>query len=49
MSGGLSPTVPLGRVGGPEDLKGPALLLLSEAGRHVTGQCLVVDGGMTVV
>lgn len=45
----LLPTVPLGRVGGPDDLKGPALLLLSEAGRHVTGQCLVVDGGMTVV
>lgn len=45
----LLPTVPLGRVGGPDDLKGPALLLLSEAGRHITGQCLVVDGGMTVV
>jgi gluconate 5-dehydrogenase len=45
----LLPSVPLGRVGGPDDLKGPALLLLSEAGRHITGQCLVVDGGMVAV
>lgn len=49
VSGILMPTVPLGRVGGPDDLKGPALLLLSEAGRHITGQCLVVDGGMISV
>lgn len=49
VSGILMPTVPLGRVGGSEDLKGPALLLLSEAGRHITGHCLVVDGGMTIV
>ena len=45
----LLPAVPLGRVGGPDDLKGPALLLLSEAGRHITGHCLVVDGGMVAV
>lgn len=43
----LLPTIPLGRFGGSEDLKGPALLLISEAGRHITGQCLVVDGGAT--
>jgi len=45
----LLPGVPLGRVGGPDDLKGPAVLLLSEAGRHITGHCLVVDGGMIAV
>lgn len=45
----LLPGVPLGRVGGPDDLKGPAVLLLSEAGRHITGHCLVVDGGMVAV
>ena len=45
----LLPAVPLGRIGGQDDLKGPALLLLSEAGRHITGQCLVVDGGMVAV
>ena len=43
----LLPSIPLGRFGGPEDLKGPALLLVSEAGRHITGQILAVDGGAT--
>lgn len=37
--------IPLGRYGGPDDLKGAAILLLSEAGRHITGQYLAVDGG----
>lgn len=36
---------PLGRVGGPEDLKGLIVLLASEAGRHITGQAIEVDGG----
>jgi NAD(P)-dependent dehydrogenase (short-subunit alcohol dehydrogenase family) len=35
----------LGRWGEPDELIGPALLLASEAGRYITGQCLVVDGG----
>jgi len=47
LSEELLPSVALQRFGGPEDLKGPALLLVSEAGRHMTGQCLVVDGGAT--
>jgi NAD(P)-dependent dehydrogenase (short-subunit alcohol dehydrogenase family) len=45
----LLPTIPLGRFGGAEDLKGAALLLMSEAGRHITGQCIVVDGGAIAV
>jgi NAD(P)-dependent dehydrogenase (short-subunit alcohol dehydrogenase family) len=45
----LLPTIPLARFGGAEDLKGPALLLISEAGRHITGQCIVVDGGAVAV
>lgn len=40
---------PLGKLGGDTDLMGPALLLASEAGGHITGQILVVDGGMTVI
>ena len=40
---------PLGRLGGDEDLKGLALLYASEAGRHITGQWVAVDGGASVV
>jgi NAD(P)-dependent dehydrogenase (short-subunit alcohol dehydrogenase family) len=40
------PTIPLGRFGGEHDLIGPAMLLMTEAGRHITGETLVVDGGM---
>lgn len=43
----LLPSIPLGRFGGESDLKGPALLMMSEAGRHITGQYLSVDGGAT--
>jgi len=43
----LMPSIPLLRFGGENDLKGPALLLVSEAGRHITGQCIAVDGGAT--
>jgi NAD(P)-dependent dehydrogenase (short-subunit alcohol dehydrogenase family) len=39
--------VPLGRFGGQEDLKGPAVFLASDAAAYVTGHTLVVDGGQS--
>jgi NAD(P)-dependent dehydrogenase (short-subunit alcohol dehydrogenase family) len=40
---------PLARLGDDEDLKGAALLFASDAGKHITGQILAVDGGYTAV
>ena len=40
---------PLRRLGEPEDIAGAALLLASPAGRYITGQTIVVDGGVTSV
>jgi len=38
---------PLGRIGEPDDVAGAALLLAAPAGRFITGQTIVVDGGVT--
>lgn len=40
---------PLRRLGGPEDLKGVAVLLASDAGAFITGQIIAVDGGVTAI
>ncbi|NIC43338.1 SDR family oxidoreductase [Aquabacterium sp. A08] len=40
---------PLGRLGDDEDLKGLTLLYASDAGKHITGQWLAVDGGVSIV
>jgi NAD(P)-dependent dehydrogenase (short-subunit alcohol dehydrogenase family) len=40
---------PLQRLGDDNDLKGAALLFASNAGKHITGQVLAVDGGYTAV
>ena len=41
--------VPLRRVGDSEDLKGLAVLLASDAGKHITGQWMAVDGGVSAL
>ena len=45
----LMGSAPLRRLGGDADLKGAALLFASDAGAHITGQVLAVDGGYTAV
>lgn len=38
---------PLGRLGRPDDILGPVLFLLSPQSAFITGQVMVVDGGIT--
>lgn len=40
--------IPMGRVGEPEDIADVALFLASHAARYITGQTIVVDGGLLV-
>ena len=38
--------IPLGRWGTPEECVGPVVMLASESGRYITGQHIIVDGGL---
>lgn len=40
--------IPLRRMGNPEDMAGAALFLASPLSAYITGQTLVVDGGLTL-
>jgi gluconate 5-dehydrogenase len=45
----LATMSPLRRIGDDDDLKGAVLLFASAAGKHITGQILAVDGGVSAV
>jgi gluconate 5-dehydrogenase len=45
----LAAKAPLNRLGDDDDLKGAAVLFASAAGKHITGQILAVDGGVSAV
>jgi NAD(P)-dependent dehydrogenase (short-subunit alcohol dehydrogenase family) len=55
MSGGLIEKfedkmledIPMRRFGNPEDIKGVVVFLASPAAAYMTGQTVVVDGGLT--
>jgi NAD(P)-dependent dehydrogenase (short-subunit alcohol dehydrogenase family) len=44
----LKPRVLLGRGGDPAELAAPLVWLASDGGSFVTGQTIVVDGGVTI-
>jgi NAD(P)-dependent dehydrogenase (short-subunit alcohol dehydrogenase family) len=45
----LTEGAPLGRIGDEDHLKGAACLFASDAGKHITGQVLAIDGGITAM
>ncbi|MDP3618634.1 MAG: SDR family oxidoreductase [Ramlibacter sp.] len=45
----LAGHAPLQRLGDDEDLKGITVLFASDAGKHITGQWIAVDGGVSVI
>jgi NAD(P)-dependent dehydrogenase (short-subunit alcohol dehydrogenase family) len=44
----MTPRLVLGRMGDPEELAATLVWLVSDAGGYVTGQTIVVDGGVTI-
>lgn len=40
--------IPLSRIGKPEDISGAAVFLSSPAASYITGEVIVIDGGLTV-
>lgn len=44
----LNRATPLGRIGEPSEMAGAAVFLASPAASYITGQAIVIDGGMTI-
>ncbi|HEY4775800.1 MAG TPA: SDR family oxidoreductase [Xanthobacteraceae bacterium] len=44
----LARSVPIGRIGSPEDIAGAVLFLCGRSGAYVTGAVLPIDGGLSV-
>ena len=44
----LEKQIPLGRFGQPQEVAGIVRMLLSELGSYITGQVIVVDGGLAI-
>ena len=45
----MAAKAPLRRLGDDDDLKGAAVLFAAAAGKHITGQILAIDGGVSAV
>jgi NAD(P)-dependent dehydrogenase (short-subunit alcohol dehydrogenase family) len=45
----IAGSVPLGRIGEPDDVAGAAVYLASRAGRYLTGAVIPVDGGLSTI
>jgi 3-oxoacyl-[acyl-carrier protein] reductase len=44
----LQAKIPLGRIGSPEDIAAAVEFLVGPSGDYITGQTLVVDGGLSL-
>jgi NAD(P)-dependent dehydrogenase (short-subunit alcohol dehydrogenase family) len=45
----MAKTVPLGRIGNPEDIAGAALFFASDLSSFVTGDRIIVRGGLPII